>query len=424
MMVAKTYHRPYTVEERKLFGRALWQNRLESERARLGIITPVFFPPKPIPTQDKFRVVTFNGPPWTSPATGQVYFPQWFTSVSRWKVQPKPYKEPLPYSRERTIVLSFSEYGNNNYYATTASAPSYDESALELAYNKAYSKVVTEIGDQSQWAVNLFEYKQAVSLVERRSLQVYRLFKAVKSLNVSSVIRAVDAISSRSLKDPKIEKLLRYRNSSSHPPGWLKRASKSGSNAWLELHFAVEPALKDIEAAVKTLNTAPPRKRIRAKGVYRSSETVSLSGYVTQRDHDSRVSRCMIGMDITVSNPNTFLASQLGIVNPASFAWEVLPWSFVLDWFGNVGQYLQSYSDFMGLDVSRSFTTFYQVNDRIRDFAVPAEGSGFSATFRSVFNTRTLGFRRPFLRFTPFRGFSVVRGATALSLALQQLHRA
>jgi hypothetical protein len=35
-------------------------------------------------------------------------------------------------------------------------------------------------------------------------------------------------------------------------------------------------------------------------------------------------------------------AAQLGLLNPENVAWELLPWSFVIDWFIPIGQYLDA----------------------------------------------------------------------------------
>lgn len=46
------------------------------------------------------------------------------------------------------------------------------------------------------------------------------------------------------------------------------------------------------------------------------------------------------------------VAANTGISNPALLAWELLPWSFVIDWFIPVGDYLESLSAFDGFTFS------------------------------------------------------------------------
>jgi len=395
----------------------------ESEKSRLGLVFPTFFTPPELPaTNKRGRSTSLFGPPWTSPLSGVTYFPTWFTRAASWWVQKGEKKDPLPFTLDKLFVKSFTEFGNNNYYVVASQSAGRIEADRELSYNRAYNKAVEQIGEQSQWAVNFYEYKQAVNSISHRGGQILRLFRSVRSLNITGILRSIGDLAPGPIPDRVSRRVAKLRPGGKIP-GWLRRASKSGSNAWLEFHFFVEPSLKDIEAAIHTLNSTPPTWPVVGNGAWRSETTVNSGGYVTQRDTDVAVTRCRIGMNIRVSNPNAFLASQLGLTNAAAIAWEIVPWSFVLDWIGNVGSYLKSYTDFDGLTVSRSYTTFYQVVDRTRDVRIPAEGSGYTASFRSVFVDRVIGFHRPFLRFTPFRGFSVVRGATAISLLLQQLHR-
>ena len=45
----------------------------------------------------------------------------------------------------------------------------------------------------------------------------------------------------------------------------------------------------------------------------------------------------------------TTSASQIGLTNPALLAWDVLPFSFVVDWFLPLGGYLSSLDSMLGI---------------------------------------------------------------------------
>jgi hypothetical protein len=47
----------------------------------------------------------------------------------------------------------------------------------------------------------------------------------------------------------------------------------------------------------------------------------------------------------------------MGVVNPLSIAWEVIPFSFVVDWFIPVGQVLEACTATMGLSFVDSWTS-------------------------------------------------------------------
>lgn len=62
----------------------------------------------------------------------------------------------------------------------------------------------------------------------------------------------------------------------------------------------------------------------------------------------------------TVRNSSVKSLVQLGLTNPAEVAWEVVPFSFVIDWFIPVGNFLSSLDSLVGvqdLTVCRGYKT-------------------------------------------------------------------
>jgi hypothetical protein len=57
--------------------------------------------------------------------------------------------------------------------------------------------------------------------------------------------------------------------------------------------------------------------------------------------------------------PNEFLKtlSEGGITNPALVAWELLPWSFVVDWFLPIGNFISSWDAVAGLQYQKGAKT-------------------------------------------------------------------
>ena len=129
-----------------------------------------------------------------------------------------------------------------------------------------------------------------------------------------------------------------------------------------------------------------------------------------------------------VSNPNLFLANQLGFVNAGVVAWDVVPFSFVLDWFVNVGQFLAAFTDFWGLTISNSQTSLLWIRETTKwqvNNTWPGHPPGTvyrTYRFKRASATRrvgaipgpTLAIRAPWV-------LSPVRGLTSISLLLQQL---
>lgn len=57
--------------------------------------------------------------------------------------------------------------------------------------------------------------------------------------------------------------------------------------------------------------------------------------------------------NVDVKNADLFKANQLGLINPATVAWEVVPFSFLVDWFLPVSRFLESQTDTLGLSITR-----------------------------------------------------------------------
>jgi hypothetical protein len=60
---------------------------------------------------------------------------------------------------------------------------------------------------------------------------------------------------------------------------------------------------------------------------------------------------------VRITNPNLFLANRLGLLNLPGVAWDLIPWSFVVNMFTNMGQMVNSLTDFVGVEVSNGSST-------------------------------------------------------------------
>lgn len=145
--------------------------------------------------------------------------------------------------------------------------------------------------------------------------------------------------------------------------GALKKAlppnAKAVSSDWLAYQYGVKPLLSDIEGLVKELNRG---------GVFRTDiigsrhEKISSNGAGYSNDNGAFytgpycVWNTKLEAEVTVryklkaevTSGGLKLMSSLGLTNPAALAWEVLPWSFVVDWFIPIGDYLNTIDALVG----------------------------------------------------------------------------
>lgn len=137
-----------------------------------------------------------------------------------------------------------------------------------------------------------------------------------------------------------------------------KKREPSGANVprqWLEMQYGWKPLLSDVYGATSALEKRP-------KGDWRVTATATRSE-IEDRVFDfigqdlgtcrARLKRSVFTrIDALPQNEAIISLASLGVTNPLSVAWELVPFSFVVDWFLPVGGFLES------LDATLGYTDF------------------------------------------------------------------
>jgi hypothetical protein len=340
------------------------------------------------------------------PAISGGFRPTWYYRAQSWYRQRKPYDQALPYGLDvaqvNFVVGNVDVTQIGRAVDNGPVLPNFEQH--DAVRNKCYAKLVDKLNNGSLWAVNLLEMSTTVGNVAERARQLTRFTNLVKKL------RFVDAARSLRMSAP--------------PKGVSKK--KRWQDNWLEYHFGWEPLVNDIGAGIEVLSERPDPTRV-VKVSKQSTLTVVSGSPSTISIFDKIETRCKMQARVRITNPNLHLAQQLGFVNPLSVAWEAVPFSFVVDWFTNVGQVLGSMTDFAGTEMESSFTTVFQTANRLEQGKMNYDKPPFyqigSAGYTSVYLRRSNGIPSPVLRMTPWKGFSPARGATAVALLLQTLKK-
>jgi len=126
---------------------------------------------------------------------------------------------------------------------------------------------------------------------------------------------------------------------------------KSASNAWLEYVYGVKPLLSSIyglaEENLRVVVNKVAHHSARASAPYRPSTAAvsSIFGRLVNPIDTSTFKRSVtIGVDL---RDPTFDIARFTSLNPLSIAWELTPYSFVVDWFVGVGSYLRNYENYL-----------------------------------------------------------------------------
>lgn len=146
------------------------------------------------------------------------------------------------------------------------------------------------------------------------------------------------------------------------------------SKYWLEYTYGWTPLLSDVYAAMEIEKVSPPpvhykksRTGNQTSGpslayhntIYSTPPSWNSLNIVFDYYHDKRLEkyRICISADVSVSDPSVAFAQQLGLTNPALLTWELLPYSFVVDWFIPIGGWLSAQQALLGLSLSRTNVT-------------------------------------------------------------------
>lgn len=246
-------------------------------------------------------------------------------------------RDPLPYSFSK-ITCPQGKFWLRNTAMGVASG-NFDKYALVRA--QAYDSFYKKMGEKAENMINIVEAKKSMSMIANRSIQLLKFAKACKSLRFNDARHALNISQSKK----KIDR------------------AKDPAGLWMEYTFGWTPLVNDIGNSVNILQREFPSSRIKTlKSVSFTFESCpaayGASGVMSTVTHKTGYSGVL-----QVTNPNLFLANQLGFANPLAVAWDLVPFSFVFDWFLPVNKFVRSFSNDFGMNVlkpatSASYDTF------------------------------------------------------------------
>lgn len=327
----------------------------------------------------------------------------WYSQSKR--KQAKPYNLVIPYYlMYRRVDSCWGPQwswpnGNASSNSDILDAVFYDAAHVETydARFRAMERLRGKISEKAEWLLNLAERRQAISMIAKRAGLLIRVVRAVRRGDFKAANRLLSV-----------------------PKGFRPKA-KTFSGQWLEYHFGWSPLVGDIGTGIEILQKPIADKRVFAvaRTLRPYSITQSDSNWRTFTQGTKAVT-CRVGTYIRVSNPNLYLANQLGFINPVGLVWEMVPFSFVVDWFVPVGTFLNSFTEFVGLELLHPYHTTMSHMKMAYTFHAKVSGlESYGWEKRAVCVDRRTGLPSASLRPPTLRGLSATRAATAISLLIQ-----
>lgn len=330
--------------------------------------------------------------------------------------QKRPYNLPLPFvsdhcrveSQNSATGLPYYSYFDTKAWLFYPSAPPCE--GFSAAYNIAYGRFVNKLKEnQAQLGAALGEHRKSLQMISDRALQIRQVWLAVRRFRFVEALRILDV----PVTDSRGRKL---------------STKRSAADNFLELSFGWMPLIGDIANAIDTLQRGVPPVAVKAAGKiarkasYLDPPSAGGKGWLDSFEVSADY-RVVIGADIRIDNPNLFLANQLGLVNPAAIAWELIPFSFVFNYFVDVEGFLNSFTDFYGLSITNAYQTYkFSCVSSEHVHGITATSRSATASHRSV--TRNVGaIPGPELRIREPWRLSPQRAATSIALLLQAMRK-
>lgn len=245
-------------------------------------------------------------------------------------------KDPNPFSFLKTKVgtitgsagmsgsgWSVTDTGNRVMGSDAVSPANSCYASAVDPYNKALDKLYGKLRSQTDLSIDLYQIRQTAKLVR----------------DIGSVLINPTRAFARAA-----ESFIRKNK--------IRRGTKLVGNKWLEFQYGVKPTMETIHSLttdmVGSLVNSGGFFHVKARASAKAEDSrilTSAGNYwssvlpVRVDSTDSR--RCELSLNYTIGSAERNALSQLTSLNPVSFIYENIPFSFVLDWAWDLGGYLR-----------------------------------------------------------------------------------
>lgn len=215
-----------------------------------------------------------------------------------------------------------------------------------------------------------------------------RITSATNHLRRGNVVGALTSLGVQASKRGGVTsyRALRINKKGYHVYTVQKDPKTDIAGTWLEMQYAWKPLLSDVGEAVNAYYAHAKPNKIRAT-TFRASKRQNLGlspcmpiggGSITKpipliSDLSGRPpeSTAIRGLKLSVTEP-TPLVTELGLLDVSSVAWELVPYSFVVDWFIPIGNFLSALSF-----VQRTTGTYSAIRRKRLQWAMNPSGHTF-----------------------------------------------
>lgn len=295
----------------------------------------------------------------------------------------------------------------------------------ERLYATAYTKFTDAARQGSaEWGMNIIEARKSLNTFVNLSLSAAALVSSFVAANRNAVRwlashrdstpRSVAKKSARLQNRLRAAKVKSERVRLSNEIWILDQVAA----ALLAYRYGIAPIMSDL-AHTAQIMSSPYKDAVSLRKSAKSSWNGTDSAW---DDKWTGTESVVLRATCSVSNPNLLLANRLGLINPAVWLWEAIPWSFVVDWWVGIGNFAQNFTALVGLSLSSASVTRTRSWNGTWVLAAPEvtyvpKGNMLFFGKRKV---RTTGSLPVPLSASYGTGLNIQRGQNALALIVQQ----
>lgn len=275
----------------------------------------------------------------------------------------------------------------------TTNYSSYAKSQAVLRAYKNLQKRKVNFGIAAAQAHKTFD------LVATRTTQFTRFWRQLRRGQLSAAARTLNL-------DPRtLGAILNLRKQPVY-------GTREFASLFLEYSYGWMPLLADIKGSIDEYHrlSGSPLPFVTGKGGLKQEDVQIVAGQSSNsratssrfpHSYEFEVAKkqtAKVRLDYVVGDKALADLSRLGILNPLEVAWDLVPYSFVIDWFLPVSGYIQAFTadaglSFLGGSITESCTT--EVFGSYAPLLHPSyertgEGSAYSRRFsfqRTIYNT-------------------------------------
>lgn len=217
---------------------------------------------------------------------------------------------------------------------------------------RAKQKCLLKAKDQDVNAAQAYaERSQTIRLVKDTMERLGRSMHALRRGNFAAAANALGISTS---------------GAGSFSRAYRNNQSKAIAKGWLELQYGWRPLLSDVYGSVDALNKLRQKRkpliRVSSKQTLnKTDKTVGDNNHATQYVWYESEASVKVVLYYAQSQPLVTTLKELGITNPALLAWELLPFSFVADWFIPIGSFLSTFDAGAGLRFVKGCETTFEL---------------------------------------------------------------